>query len=560
MSASVGERRDNRNIELGSAVNWRPVLAAAGLGLVVVIAGVVVLLTAKPAPRQEEPEWMKPRATVVWNTNPRVPVPYEPAEPLPASTPHVEPVKPATARPLEREPIVRAMPPAPEPAAPAPVAVVAAPTPRPTPPVKQAEPPPEPAFKRRHGYNVDLLREQLMADARIVDIEAEKGASAKLVLPQQRGAQESRRLSGASTDKEAPPPKSAPIVEVIAQRADLKGLPVRNVADCQVKKVDALAIEALSRQLREVGPSGRARIRSSEARPNEDIYRQTELVNLLKSTGSRNTWSSDRNVRTLVQILQIESAPVRFNLVQMMAATKGKVAGAALAQSAVFDLSSDVREAAVEALRSRPSEEYRPILLAALRYPWSRVADHAAEALVALKDQEVVWNLVAMLDEPDPQAPGVNKNRKWVKSELVKVNHLGNCLLCHAASADFGDPIRALVPVRGEPLPVVYYDRGRGDFIRADVTYLKQDFSTVLDVSDAGEWPRVQRFDFMIRKRELTADEVAELKKSGPSKAKTYPQRDAVLWTLRQLTGHDYGERSEDWYDNLRDYWLKPGL
>jgi hypothetical protein len=555
MSRPAGEQKNNRNIELGSAVDLRPVLAAAGLGLVVVVAGVVVLLTAKPTPRQEEPEWMKPRSSVVWNTNPRAPVPYEPPEPLPAPTSDVEPVKPALSPP-ERATIVRAMPPAPEPAAPAPVAVVAALPPPPAPPVKKAEPPPEPSFKRRHGYNEDLLREQLMAEARVVDIETEKGASAKLALPQQR-AQESRRPSA---DKEAAPPKSAPILEMIVQRADLKGLPVRHVAECQIKKVDAVAIEALSRQLRELGPSSRARIRSSEARPNDDIYRQTELVNVLKSTGSRKTWSGDRNVRTLVQMLQIESAPVRFNLVQMMAATKGKVAGAALAQSAVFDLSPDVREAAVEALRSRPGEEYRPILLAALRYPWSRVADHAAEALVALKDQEVVWNLVAMLDEPDPQAPGLDKDKKWVKSELVKVNHLGNCLLCHAASSDLGDPIRALVPVRGEPLPVVYYDRGSGNFIRADVTYLKQDFSAVLDVPDAGVWPRWQRFDFMIRKRELTADEVAELKKSSPSKAKNHPQREAVLWTLRQLTGEDYGDRSEDWYDNLREYWLKPQL
>ena len=74
-------------------------------------------------------------------------------------------------------------------------------------------------------------------------------------------------------------------------------------------------------------------------------------------------------------------------------------------QRAVFDLSPDVREAAVKALRARRNSEYRPVLLGALRYPWAPAADHAAEALVALEDRGAAGQLVRLLDEPDPALP-----------------------------------------------------------------------------------------------------------------------------------------------------------
>ncbi len=42
--------------------------------------------------------------------------------------------------------------------------------------------------------------------------------------------------------------------------------------------------------------------------------------------------------------------------------------------------------------------------------------------------------LEKLLDEPAPDAP-FKQGGKWLKRELVRVNHLRNCLLCHASSA-----------------------------------------------------------------------------------------------------------------------------
>jgi hypothetical protein len=91
-------------------------------------------------------------------------------------------------------------------------------------------------------------------------------------------------------------------------------------------------------------------------------------------------------VATLQQVLMPESAPHRRLLVELLDEIGDKKAVGYLAQRAVFDLSPEVRRRAVEALRKRPRHEYRPALLAGLRYPWAPAAEHAAEALLALRD------------------------------------------------------------------------------------------------------------------------------------------------------------------------------
>ena len=86
------------------------------------------------------------------------------------------------------------------------------------------------------------------------------------------------------------------------------------------------------------------------------------------------------------------------------------------------------------------------------------------------------------------------------------------------------------------------------------MTYLKQYFSVVHAVTSPGEWPLKQRFDFMVRKRELSFDEVTRLtENSGGQKPTTYPQREAVHWALCELTGRDWGDRSEDWLQDLME-------
>jgi HEAT repeat protein len=276
----------------------------------------------------------------------------------------------------------------------------------------------------------------------------------------------------------------------------------------------------------------------------EVLRRDEEIIRYLEKLQHRTGWQ-DATVRTLAQMMQAENAPVRLQLVKNLSAVKGEMASAALAQRAVFDLSAEVREAAVQALRERPGEEYRPVLLAALRYPWAPMADHAAEALVNLDNRKAVPYLVGLLDQPDPLAPVQGGEKKqWVAPQLVRVNHLQNCLLCHAPSFDRDDPVQGLGPERDRPLPEAYYGQKTGTFVRADVTYLKQDFSVVQPVADPGKWPRLQRFDYLVRKRELNAEEAARRTQDRPT---SYPQREAVLWALRELTGEDVGDQSEDW-------------
>jgi hypothetical protein len=43
--------------------------------------------------------------------------------------------------------------------------------------------------------------------------------------------------------------------------------------------------------------------------------------------------------------------------------------------------------------------------------------------------------------------------------------------------------------------------------VRVDVTYLRQIFSVMQAVDDANPWPERQRFDFLVRTRQLTEEE-----------------------------------------------------
>ena len=94
--------------------------------------------------------------------------------------------------------------------------------------------------------------------------------------------------------------------------------------------------------------------------------------------------------------------------------------------------------------------------------------------------------------------------------------------------------MRGFVPVSGRPIPVAYYHSSKGNFVRAEITYLKQDFSLMHPVTNHGVWPSLQRFDYLVRKRKLSPAEVEESKATKQASA-SYPQRDAVAWALTKL-------------------------
>jgi hypothetical protein len=261
-------------------------------------------------------------------------------------------------------------------------------------------------------------------------------------------------------------------------------------------------------------------------------------------------------VPTLTQLLQVEDEAKRFLLVRELARIPSEEATTQLAVRAVADLSPEVRRAAVAGLGRRPWQQYGPVLLRGLRYPWPPVADHAAVALRALGPQEAVAPLVDLLDLPSPSDPAPDAGTgQYAVRELVRLNHLRNCLLCHAPSADKADgAVRGLVPTPGEALPVAYYESQDGDYARADRTFLRQDFSVKLTDDGAAPWPCEQRYDFVTRVRTLPPGQATGL----PAASGDYPQRGAVLYALRGLTGKDGGESSARWRELLGAMTRKP--
>ena len=164
--------------------------------------------------------------------------------------------------------------------------------------------------------------------------------------------------------------------------------------------------------------------------------------------------------------------------------------------------------------------------------------------------------------------------------ELVRINHHRNCLLCHPP-ANTPDIFRKLeqignpVPIDGEqgasrvrvhirdmdqdvlgsaPLPTEPFPPPSDGYrlfsspdivVRADVTYLRQDFSIMHKAENAHPWPEMQRFDYLVRRRVLS-DQVANAYRSAFAAEKS-PYRQIALDALRCLTGLDAGESAEAW-------------
>ncbi|WP_254507433.1 HEAT repeat domain-containing protein [Anatilimnocola floriformis] len=255
-------------------------------------------------------------------------------------------------------------------------------------------------------------------------------------------------------------------------------------------------------------------------------------------------WQQPDCVPALVQMLQVEATPIRLLLVEKLAEIPGKESSQALAKRAVFDLAPQVRENALAALATRPANEYQDVLLGGLQWPWKPVVDHAAEAIAALKLKELGPELTALLREPDPSLP-IEKveggsSGHFVK-ELVKVNHFRNCVLCHAPSYSHNDPFRRSVPTPGKKIPeFVYYDNSAGLLVRADITYLRQDFSVMQPVTNPGNWPAEQRFDYILRERRATPEEIAlqQARKQQNLNLKIEPAsllQEGVLFALREM-------------------------
>jgi hypothetical protein len=337
---------------------------------------------------------------------------------------------------------------------------------------------------------------------------------------------------------------------LLRQRPDLANLPVRSGNASRLDRKSRASLEALAKKLH-------AYVDTTIAKDKPDPTWLREALHSEKR-GRRPEWLRPAAIPVLLQLLMHEAAPVRALLVEILAEIDGRAATTALAQRAVFDLAPEVREAAVHALASRARVDYRPVLVQALRYPWAPAADHAAEAIAALEDRDSVLTLVTLLKKPDPAAPTTSGSNRQVTRELVRINHRTNCLMCHPPAVRGRDPVTDMVPGVSLQLPESNFrmlamckETGRVVvnplLVRADVTFLRQDFSVRQSTVLPGALAATDlRFDYLVRTRPARTDELARQKDRSRDPA-AYEQRDAVLFALRELTGQDPGPTTEAW-------------
>jgi sugar lactone lactonase YvrE len=443
-------------------------------------------------------------------------------------------------------------PPAPVKVSPPPVAVTPPALPPQPPQEKPTVPPPAAekpkpktiVVKRRSDDTEEDLRRQIVKAPELrLDQAANRAESHRVVSLAQAAHAEGRRIEVLAT--------------LLHDRPDLSGLPFRMGEECHLSPAGGDHLQAGSVALRAHlataatpanfggGVIGRRPVVfDGDHRPDP-----VRLHTILAGDGDRhNKWLKAEAIPALQQLLMAENEAIREVLVEQLAGMEGSKGSVALAQRAVFDLHPGVRKFAIEALAKRPVEEYRQTLLDGFRHPWQPVVDHAAEAVVALKVTDAIPSVLAMLDQPTSDQPSTRPGKEglYVK-EMVRINHFRNCILCHAISFNTEDKVRGLVPRTDQPLGSVGggYGGGTGTFIRADVTYLKQDFSVPLEVKNPGVWPGVQRFDFMVRERPATVAEIKTLKPEEPRPVSEYQK--TLFFTLRGLTGKDPGPSPEDW-------------
>ena len=329
-----------------------------------------------------------------------------------------------------------------------------------------------------------------------------------------------------------------PLLAVLAKRKDLQGLPLAMGKECKSDTDEIHDLKQVSFAVGRTVGEFNGSLGSRDAAQN-DAFRNLsikEMVSLCMKDHAANPTS--QKLKTIDQILQIDHPRLRLEMIESLRDSGTDAAVELMVKKAKFDIEPQVRIAATEALADIDAKQYRDSLLEGLDYPWHVVAEHSAEALVRLNDQDAIPSLIDMLDLPHPQFP-IESNGELLQRELVGINHMRNCLLCHAPSISESDSVRGLIPHESRPLPQHYYDsQGAGVVpyaVRADITYLEQDFSVVRPVENHGPWPSEQRFDYVVQQKKLTPNEAKQVARQISQTPNR--NRNAVIFALRELTG-----------------------
>lgn len=298
---------------------------------------------------------------------------------------------------------------------------------------------------------------------------------------------------------------------LIGERADLRGLPLLLGEACKTDSEQA----ALFAEVVELVHRSESNLRSERFVEPENFW--PEFEDSWKEEGKlREKAPQERTdrakVAALMQVFGPAPAPYRAGLAKYLGSIQHIDATRALVKLALFSSEESVQQAAIAGLKGRKAEDIAPLLMDGFRYPLPAVSKRAADALVKLQVKSVLGDLVRVLEEPDPRAPRDLDSGETIVRELVRINHHRNCLLCHAPADS--DKLSREILSAAVPLPDQSLSRSGGYrfgsspdiFVRTDVTYLRQDFSMVMKVEKASPWPELQRFDFLVRTREVTAD------------------------------------------------------
>jgi hypothetical protein len=341
---------------------------------------------------------------------------------------------------------------------------------------------------------------------------------------------------------------------MVSNRPDLAGLAWKKGDECLLPKQNADRLQMVSQSVRNawdaslfpplISPNGRAR---TVERPKPEFHDVGQFWSALHHK-TKGKGVEPAAIPTLQQMLTVENPLFRQSFVEHLQALNDPAASVALANRAVFELDSAIRLKAIDALRNRPAKEYLPVLLQSLQHAWAPAAQHASEALVALELYESIPVLLNIMTKQDPGTPyraEFQGNKTLVVQELVRVNHLRNCMLCHAPSSSkqSGNPLAFVAPqpIPGQALPPSSFDYcgfPPGPTIRPDIVYLKQDFSAMQRVANPGAWPELQRFDYLVRVRKLTQEEGAawRQKEKNGFVNQLSEHKQAILYALHELT------------------------
>jgi hypothetical protein len=444
------------------------------------------------------------------------------------ATPPVAPRAYATT-PTQPPPALPVPTPAPAPAVPAAVAQVR------TMPSPETPPPAAPVAAKKAAAAVAAAPVRVVRELVVKRMHQRTGAdilgqiTAAPALSLDRSTKRAESIEMIKAARQAPlaPGVNDTTLLLLDRRADLAGLPFRRGSSCRIAPA---AARNLARRADEVKFKG-----------HED---------LATTLASGKEWLAGERIPALMQVVMAQPEKNRRNLARHLGEVRGWRASEALARIALYDPEPAVRRDAVDSLQKRPAAEYIRYLLRGFESPWPVIAEHAAEAIAALKRTEAVPALLALLDGHDPQAPYFRAgNSVRVVKELVRVNHKINCLLCHPPSFNVADPARAAVPPLRESFQSFGYSaappRKKETFVRADITYLKQDYSVTLEKANSPILRGEQRYDLFVRERLATSEDFAATvarRKAGPTGHQL-----AALFALRELTGAEPGAGRVNW-------------